>query len=71
MTNDNVVKNARAVAVRFASGEVAHADVVGLAPNYDLAVLRLRNSKGLPPPVVIGSSIGTIRPPNGASSLTA
>jgi S1-C subfamily serine protease len=56
VTNDHVVENGRAVAVRFASGEVAHANVVGLAPNYDLAVLRVRNSKGLPPPVAIGSS---------------
>ena len=56
VTNDHVVQGAGAVAVRFASGEVAQADVVGLAPNYDLAVLRVRESKGLPAPVAIGSS---------------
>jgi S1-C subfamily serine protease len=56
VTNDHVVQKARAVAVRFASGEVAQAEVVGLAPNYDLAVLRIRNAKKLPPPVALGSS---------------
>ncbi|MBN8955972.1 MAG: trypsin-like peptidase domain-containing protein [Rhizobiales bacterium] len=56
VTNDHVVQNASVVAVRFSSGEVAQADVVGLAPNYDLAVLRVRNPKRLPPPVAIGSS---------------
>jgi 2-alkenal reductase len=56
VTNDHVVQNARTVAVRFASGEVAQAEVIGLAPNYDLAVLRVRNAKRLPPPVVLGSS---------------
>jgi S1-C subfamily serine protease len=56
VTNDHVVQNAQMVAVRFATGEVAQADVVGLAPNYDLAVLWVRNPKKLPPPVAIGSS---------------
>jgi 2-alkenal reductase len=56
VTNDHVVQNALVVAVRFASGEVVQADVVGLAPNYDLAVLRVRNAKQLPPPVALGSS---------------
>lgn len=56
VTNDHVVQNARVVAVRFASGEVAQADVLGLAPHYDLAVLRVRSSRQLPPPVALGSS---------------
>jgi 2-alkenal reductase len=56
VTNDHVVQKARVVAVRFASGAVAQADVVGLAPNYDLAVLRVRDPSRLPPPVAIGSS---------------
>ena len=42
VTNDHVVQGARMVAVRFASGEVVQAEVVGLAPNYDLAVLRVQ-----------------------------
>jgi S1-C subfamily serine protease len=56
VTNNHVVQAARAVAVRFASGEVVAGEVVGLAPNYDLAVLRLRNARRLPPPVALGSS---------------
>jgi S1-C subfamily serine protease len=56
VTNDHVVQNARAVAVRFASGEVTQAEVVGLAPAYDLAVLRIRGAKQLPAPVTIGTS---------------
>ena len=34
------------VALRFASGEVAEAEVIGVAPNYDLAVLRISNARG-------------------------
>jgi S1-C subfamily serine protease len=56
VTNNHVVQNAREVAVRFASGEVARAEIVGTAPNYDLAVLRVRSARTLPPPVAIGSS---------------
>jgi 2-alkenal reductase len=56
VTNNHVVQAAQTVAVRFASGEVVRAEVVGLAPNYDLAVLRVRNVKRLPLPVPLGSS---------------
>jgi S1-C subfamily serine protease len=56
VTNNHVVQNGREVAVRFASGEVAQASIVGVAPNYDLAVLRIRNPRQLPPPVALGSS---------------
>ena len=56
VTNNHVVQNGSEVAVRFASGEVAQAEIVGVAPNYDLAVLRIRNARQLPPPVALGSS---------------
>jgi 2-alkenal reductase len=56
VTNNHVVENAGALAVRFASGEVVGADIVGLAPNYDLAVIRARGARQLPAPVAIGSS---------------
>jgi len=56
VTNDHVVQNARAIAARFASGEVVQADVVGVAPNYDLAVLRVRGARRLPAPLAIGTS---------------
>ena len=56
VTNNHVVQNSSEVAVRFASGEVAQAELVGVAPNYDLAVLRIKNARQLPPPVALGSS---------------
>src|SRR5262249_32428151 len=40
VTNNHVVRQARAVAIRFASGRVGRTMLVGTAPNYDLAVLR-------------------------------
>ena len=56
VTNNHVVQNSSEVAVRFASGEVAQAELVGVAPNYDLAVLRIKNARQLPPPMALGSS---------------
>ena len=56
VTNDHVVEGTNAIAVRLATGEVVRAEVVGLAPTYDLAVLRLANPKQLPPPLVAGQS---------------
>jgi S1-C subfamily serine protease len=56
VTNDHVVQNARQVAVRFASGEVAQTELIGVAPNYDLAVLRIMSVRSLPPPLAIGGS---------------
>ncbi|NOJ44498.1 S1C family serine protease [Bradyrhizobium australiense] len=56
VTNNHVVQNGSEVAVRFASGEVARAEVIGVAPNYDVAVLRIRSARKLPPPVALGSS---------------
>ncbi|SCY27339.1 S1C family serine protease [Microvirga guangxiensis] len=56
VTNDHVVANGTGFVVRLASGEVVPAEVVGRAPNYDLAVLRLNTRSGLPAPVAIGGS---------------
>jgi 2-alkenal reductase len=56
VTNDHVVQGANQLAVRFATGDVAQAELVGAAPNYDLAVIRIRNAPHLPPPVSMGSS---------------
>ena len=58
VTNDHVVQGVEAVAVRLASGQVLQAHVVGTAPNYDLAVLRLDNTRSLPAPVAIGNPFG-------------
>jgi S1-C subfamily serine protease len=56
VTNDHVVEGITSLAVRFASGQVQRAQIVGLAPNYDLAVIRVENTRGLPPPIPIGTS---------------
>jgi S1-C subfamily serine protease len=51
-----VVAGTSELAVRFASGTVVQAYVVGTAPNYDIGVIRVRNPAQVPPPVSIGSS---------------
>jgi 2-alkenal reductase len=56
VTNDHVVGEGNSFAVRLASGEVLPGEVVGRAPNYDLAVLRLNRRGRLPAPVVVGTS---------------
>src|SRR4051794_2009035 len=56
VTNNHVVAGTRDVAIRFASGEVVGASIVGTAPNYDLAVVRLRTTRNLPRPITVGSS---------------
>jgi 2-alkenal reductase len=55
VTNEHVVQGANTLAVRFASGEVTRANVVGGAPNYDLAVVRVTGVK-LPAPIPVGTS---------------
>src|SRR5262249_11308870 len=56
VTNNHVVEGTDAVAVRFASGRVLRSTIVGTAPNYDLAVLRVNETRSLPPPLAIGTS---------------
>jgi S1-C subfamily serine protease len=58
VTNSHVVADSETIALRFVSGDVVEADVVGLAPNYELAVLRVRATTNLPPPLALGSSKG-------------
>ena len=55
VTNAHVVQGTNAIAVRLATGEVARAQIHGVAPNHDLAVLRV-NLRSLPPPIPIGTS---------------
>jgi len=56
VTNNHVVAGTTNTQVRLSSGEVIAADVIGAAPNYDLAVIRLRNFRQIPQPITIGSS---------------
>jgi 2-alkenal reductase len=56
VTNEHVVRGASTIVVWLASGERAEAEAVGAAPNHDLAVIRLKETRALPPPIPIGSS---------------
>jgi 2-alkenal reductase len=56
VTNNHVVQGTTALVVRLSTGEVGPAEVIGTAPNYDLAVVRLRNARQLAKPIAIGSS---------------
>jgi 2-alkenal reductase len=55
VTNAHVVGASDRVMIRTATGEVMPAEVVGRAPNYDLAVVRI-GGRTLPPPVAVGAS---------------
>ncbi len=56
VTNNHVVENGTSIYVRFASGDVLAAELVGRAPNYDIAVLRLPRGTPHPPPIPLGSA---------------
>jgi 2-alkenal reductase len=56
VTNNHVVEGVPNILVRFASGEVQRAQLVGGAENYDLAVIRVSGARQLPPPIPVGSS---------------
>jgi S1-C subfamily serine protease len=56
VTNNHVVNGTTDVTVRLATGSTLAADIVGTAPNYDLAVIRLRNPPADIKPVAVGSS---------------
>ncbi|MCY4547498.1 MAG: trypsin-like peptidase domain-containing protein [Defluviicoccus sp.] len=56
VTNFHVVRDASDVSVRLDDGEAVRASVIGTAPDYDLAVVRLRETRGRIRPIPIGSS---------------
>ena len=56
VTNEHVVRGATTIWVWLASGQSVDAEVVGVAPNYDLAVIRFKQPHPLPPPIPIGTS---------------
>ncbi len=56
VTNNHVIQGAAdAVAVRLASQEVVPAKIIGRAPNYDLAVIKIARPLTLPRPVPVGA----------------
>jgi 2-alkenal reductase len=56
VTNNHVVDGASEIIVRMPHGEDIPATVIGRAPNYDLAVLRLAHRPERAPPLAIGTS---------------
>jgi 2-alkenal reductase len=56
VTNEHVVHGATTIWIWFASGESVEAEVVGMAPNYDLAVIRFKQAHTVPAPILIGAS---------------
>jgi S1-C subfamily serine protease len=56
VTNNHVVQGAADLQVRFSTGEIARAQLVGGSANYDLAVIRVTDVRDLPPPLPIGTS---------------
>ena len=58
VTNEHVVEGARQVMIRLDDGERVEATVVGTAPDYDLAVVRLGETRAQLRPIPIGRSEG-------------
>jgi 2-alkenal reductase len=56
VTNHHVVEGASRVAIRLDDGEAVDATVVGTAPDYDLAVVRLGETRALLKPIPVGRS---------------
>ena len=56
VTNYHVVAGAREVAVRLNSGDAIRARIVGTAPDYDLAVLKLKSALPSLQPIPVGAS---------------
>jgi 2-alkenal reductase len=56
VTNEHVVHGAGTITIWLASGDQLEAEVVGVAPNYDLAVIRPKEKRELPPTIAVASS---------------
>jgi len=56
VTNNHVVEGTNGLVVRLSSDEVGEAEIVGTAPTYDLAVIRLKSPRQLPSPISVGTS---------------
>jgi hypothetical protein len=56
ITNYHVIKATTEIGARLTSGEFVSARVVGVAPNYDLAVLQVEGTRTPLQPIAVGSS---------------
>ncbi len=56
VTNNHVVEGHKTAKVRLSDQRVFDATVVGTSPEHDLAVLRLKATADMPPPIVVGTS---------------
>ncbi len=56
VTNAHVVHGAGTITLWLASGDQLDAEVVGVAANYDLAVIRPKEKRALPPAIAVASS---------------
>ncbi|MFM2317866.1 MAG: hypothetical protein RLZZ215_487 [Pseudomonadota bacterium] len=56
VTNYHVVEGYKTAKVRLSDQRIFEADVIGISARHDLAVLKMRNKKDVPPAVQIGSS---------------
>ena len=56
VTNEHVVNSATTIWIWFASGESVEGEVIGAAPDYDLAVIHPKQSRTMPRPIPIGAS---------------
>ena len=56
VTNDHVIAGGAAFGVKLTSGELVRARLIGAAPSYDLAVLRLERPRSPLIPLAIGRS---------------
>lgn len=56
VTNHHVIAGSRQIAVRLDTGEVVSARLVGSAPDYDLAVVRLQEARTMRRPIPLGES---------------
>lgn len=56
ITNYHVIRGMDAIGARLTSGEFVKASIVGVAPNYDLAVLQLERPRSALPAIALGRS---------------
>jgi 2-alkenal reductase len=56
VTNDHVVHGGGTITIWLSTGQHLDAEIVGVAPNYDLAVIRPKEKHRLPPAIPVASS---------------